>query len=61
VIKIAISETIQALRNELKMTQPEFADLIYVSVSLVNRWEYYKVLPNRMACDFIIEFVKRTM
>lgn len=54
-----ISETIKAIRNELKMTQTDFAEAVHVSFSTVNRWENNKVIPNRMARDLIIDFCEK--
>lgn len=59
VMKMAISETIKAIRNELKMTQTEFADAVHVSFSTVNRWENNKVVPNRMARALIIDYCEK--
>lgn len=56
---MAIAETIKAIRNELKMTQTEFADAIHVCFSTVNRWENNKVVPNRMARALIIDFCEK--
>lgn len=58
-MKMAISETIKAIRNELKMTQTEFADAVHVSFSTVNRWENNKVVPNRMARALIIDYCEK--
>lgn len=54
-----ISETIKAIRNELKMTQTDFAEAVHVSFSTVNRWENNKVVPNRMARALIIDFCEK--
>ena len=54
-----ISEIIKAIRNELKITQTEFADAVHVSFSTVNRRENSKVLPNRMARALIIDFCEK--
>ena len=54
-----ISETIKAIRNELKMTQTDFAEAVHVSFSTVNRWESNKVVPNRMARALIIDFCEK--
>ena len=59
VMKMIISEIIKAIRNELKITQTEFADAVHVSFSTVNRWENSKVLPNRMARALIIDFCEK--
>lgn len=56
---MAISKTIKAIRNELKMTQTEFADVVHVSFSTVNRWENNKVVPNRMARSLIIDYCEK--
>ena len=50
-----ISETIKAIREELQMTQTDFAEAIHVSFSTVNRWENNKVIPNRMARALILD------
>lgn len=54
-----ISETIKAIRNELKMSQTDFAEAVHVSFSTVNRWENNKVVPNRMARALIIDFCEK--
>ena len=54
-----ISETIKAIRNELKMSQTDFAEAVHVSFSTVNRWENNKVIPNRMARARIIDFCEK--
>ncbi|MBP9037459.1 MULTISPECIES: helix-turn-helix domain-containing protein [Bacillota] len=54
-----ISETIKAIRNELKMSQTDFAEAVHVSFSTVNRWENNKVIPNRMARALIIDFCEK--
>lgn len=54
-----ISETIKVIRNELKMSQTDFAEAVHVSFSTVNRWENNKVIPNRMACALIIDFCEK--
>ncbi len=56
---MVISETIKAIRNELKMTQTDFAEAVHVSFSTVNRWENNKVVPNRMARALIIDFCEK--
>ncbi|WP_312458330.1 helix-turn-helix transcriptional regulator [Proteiniclasticum sp.] len=56
---MAISDTIKDIRNELKMTQTEFADAVHVSFSTVNRWENNKVVPNRMARALIMDYCEK--
>jgi len=58
-MKMAISDTIKDIRNELKMTQTEFADAVHVSFSTVNRWENNKVVPNRMARALIMDYCEK--
>lgn len=54
-----ISETIKAIREELQMTQTDFAKAIHVSFSTVNRWENNKVIPNRMARALILDLCEK--
>lgn len=54
-----ISETIKAIREELQMTQTDFAETIHVSFSTVNRWENNKVIPNRMARALILDLCEK--
>jgi putative transcriptional regulator len=42
-------ERIRSLRQHLQMTQEDFAHLIGVTFSTVNRWENGKSTPNRIA------------
>ena len=50
-----ISETIKAIREELQMTQTDFAEAIHVSFSTVNRWENNYDFANRMARALILD------
>jgi putative transcriptional regulator len=42
-------ERIRNLRQRLQLTQEDFAHLIGVTFSTVNRWENGKSTPNRIA------------
>ncbi|RPH92853.1 helix-turn-helix domain-containing protein [candidate division KSB1 bacterium] len=42
-------DRIRTLRQRLQMTQEDFAHLIGVTFSTVNRWENGKSTPNRIA------------
>jgi putative transcriptional regulator len=42
-------ERIRMLRQRLQLTQEDFAHLIGVTFSTVNRWENGKSAPNRIA------------
>jgi putative transcriptional regulator len=42
-------ERIRSLRQRLQLTQEDFAHLIGVTFSTVNRWENGKSTPNRIA------------
>jgi putative transcriptional regulator len=42
-------ERIRTLRQRLQLTQEDFAHLIGVTFSTVNRWENGKSTPNRIA------------
>jgi DNA-binding transcriptional regulator YiaG len=54
-----ISEIIKAIREELQMTQSDFAETVHVSFSTVNRWENNKVIPNRMARALILDLCEK--
>jgi DNA-binding transcriptional regulator YiaG len=43
------AERIRAIRQRLQMTQEDFAHMIGVTFSTVNRWENGKSAPNRIA------------
>ena len=40
---------IQSIRQRLKVTQEDFAHMVGVTFSTVNRWENGKSKPNRIA------------
>jgi putative transcriptional regulator len=42
-------DRIRTLRQRLQLTQEDFAHLIGVTFSTVNRWENGKSAPNRIA------------
>jgi putative transcriptional regulator len=42
-------ERIRSLRQRLQLTQEDFAHLIGVTFSTVNRWENSKSTPSRIA------------
>lgn len=58
---MGIAETIKAIREELQMTQTDFAEATHVSFSTVNRWENNKVTPNRMAHTLILDFCEKQL
>jgi DNA-binding transcriptional regulator YiaG len=41
-----VSDTLKSIRDELNITQTEFAKAVHVSFSAVNRWENNRVIPN---------------
>lgn len=43
------SALVISVRRKLKLTQEEFAHLVGVTVSTVNRWENGHVEPSRLA------------
>ena len=50
------SEIIKKIRNEVGLTQEEFAHAISSTMTTVNRWENDKSTPNRMAKALLIAF-----
>ena len=46
-------ERIRSLRQRLQLTQEDFAHMIGVTFSTVNRWENGKSVPNRIACRLL--------
>lgn len=49
---------IKKLRDQLIMTQEEFASLLGVSITSVNRWETGKHLPTTKVKRKIVELCK---
>jgi DNA-binding transcriptional regulator YiaG len=50
---------IRTIRQQLRMTQEEFAHEIAVTASTVNRWENDHAAPSRLARRAIDELVRR--
>ena len=48
-IKSHAASPVATLRQQMNMTQEEFAHAIGVTVSTVNRWENGHVAPSRLA------------
>ena len=51
--------TIRHLREQLGMTQEQFAHALAVTVSTVNRWENAHAAPSGLAWRAIQEFTQR--
>jgi DNA-binding transcriptional regulator YiaG len=47
--KVMDPKRIQDIRRRLKVTQEDFAHMVGVTFSTVNRWENGKSRPNRIA------------
>jgi putative transcriptional regulator len=47
--KVMDPKRIQEIRQRLKVTQEDFAHMVGVTFSTVNRWENGKSKPNRIA------------
>lgn len=54
-----MARLIGAVRRELHLTQEEFAHVVGVTVSTVNRWENARVEPSRLARKMIEELARR--
>ena len=50
---------IRVIRQQLRMTQEEFAHAIAVTASTVNRWENAHAVPSRLARRAIEELMSR--
>ena len=50
---------IRVIRQQLRMTQEEFAHAIAVTASTVNRWENDHAAPSRLARRAIDDLVSR--
>ena len=50
---------IKAIRTRMNLTQEDFAHLIGVTFSTVNRWENGKSNPNRIACSLLLGLEKK--
>ncbi len=50
---------IREIRQQLRMTQEEFAHAIAVTASTVNRWENAHAAPSRLARRAIEELMNR--
>lgn len=52
-------ERIRQIRQRMQLTQEDFAHLIGVTFSTVNRWENGKSSPNRIAARLLIGLEKK--
>lgn len=52
------SEKIKAIRIQCLLSQEEFAEVLGVSYSTVNRWEREKTRPNYRALKLIDRYCK---
>lgn len=53
------AERIREIRTRMQLTQEDFAHLIGVTFSTVNRWENGKSTPNRIAHRLLIGLEKK--
>ena len=56
---MANGNEIRGIRQQLRMTQEEFAHAIAVTASTVNRWENDHAAPSRLARRAIEELLTR--
>src|SRR5262249_1761273 len=54
-----MGDLVRALRQELKMTQEEFAHELGITVGTVNRWENGRFRPSKLARASILDFAAR--
>jgi len=50
---------IQEIRQRLRVTQEDFAHMVGVTFSTVNRWENGKSRPNRIAQRILVGLEKK--
>ena len=53
------AKRVKALRDRMFLTQEDFAHLIGVTFSTVNRWENAKSTPNRIAARLLTGMEKK--
>lgn len=53
------ADRIRSLRHRMQLTQEDFAHLIGVTFSTVNRWENGKSTPNRIASRLLVGLEKK--
>lgn len=53
------AERIRQIRVRMQLTQEDFAHLIGVTFSTVNRWENGKSSPNRIAARLLLGLEKK--
>ena len=53
------AERIRQIRQRMQLTQEDFAHLIGVTFSTVNRWENGKSCPNRIAARLLLGLEKK--
>ena len=56
---MSISNEIRDIRRKCLLSQTEFANVIGVSFSTVNRWENKKAIPNYQALKKIKNFCEK--
>jgi len=54
-----MSQYIRHIRQQLGMTQEEFAHALGITVGTVNRWENGRFRPSKLARATILEFARR--
>lgn len=52
-------ERIREIRQGLRVTQEDFAHMVGVTFSTVNRWENGKSKPNRIAQRILVSLEKK--
>ncbi len=54
-----MSQYIRQIRQQLGMTQEEFAHALGITVGTVNRWENGRFRPSKLAKATILDFARR--
>ncbi len=56
---VEMSQYIRQIRQQIGMTQEEFAHALGITVGTVNRWENGRFRPSKLAKATILEFARR--
>jgi DNA-binding transcriptional regulator YiaG len=57
--KVEMSQLVRTLRQQLNMTQEEFAHAIGITVGTVNRWENGRFRPSKLARATLLGLAQR--
>lgn len=56
---MSASELLKTVRKELGLSQAELANVIFVTVTTISRWENGKSLPTRIARETLADYCEK--